>query len=403
MNWLIADNELDHEQREFLDNLLKSSNNLWIQGFPGSGKTILLLFSVEKIIKDINPNAKILFVEFTHSLIKMLKAALNELHYDNINVVTYFDFVNHVYSEQFDYILCDEVQDMPRIVLETMVKHTKRVIVAGDENQSIYEKDPQWGKETCKPSDIVEVLNPDITTLTIIHRLPLNVIKAVQLYLPEINIIKGRHAMTKKNVQIRIKKAKGYNSEIEYVLKKALDPTHQGGDTVCILLKTHNQIIGFANSVLKQMNKPIWEEVKNRYGRTDFGSLNNHFKQNNVPIQYVANGYGSFTDNRDTITLTTYHSSKGLDFDTVILPICCDYFFPDTFKDRTLLMVGMTRTRSNLFISTASDWNTSILKIMDQKTKDNIFHYEDENGDNPMASQHDTKKVDNSNLESIFE
>ena len=36
MSWLIADNELDHEQRGFLDNFPKSSNNLWIQGFPGS-------------------------------------------------------------------------------------------------------------------------------------------------------------------------------------------------------------------------------------------------------------------------------------------------------------------------------------------------------------------------------
>ena len=65
MNWLIAENELDLEQRDFLDKLLTSSSNLWIQGFPGSGKTILLLYSAQRIRK-INPEAKILFVEFTH-------------------------------------------------------------------------------------------------------------------------------------------------------------------------------------------------------------------------------------------------------------------------------------------------------------------------------------------------
>lgn len=182
MNWLIAENELDLEQREFLDKLLTSSGNLWIQGFPGSGKTILLLYSAQRIRK-VNSNAKILFVEFTHSLIKMLKAALHELHFDDIEVITYYDFVGRVFSEQFDYILCDEVRDMPRIVLETMVKRSKRVVVAGDVNQSIWDEDPQWGKETCKPSEVVEVLNPEITALTIIHRLPLNIIKAVHAFM----------------------------------------------------------------------------------------------------------------------------------------------------------------------------------------------------------------------------
>lgn len=406
MNWLIAENELDLEQRDFLDKLLTSSSNLWIQGFPGSGKTILLLYSAQRIRK-INPEAKILFVEFTHSLIKMLRAALHELHYDDIEVITYYDFVGRVYTEQFDYILCDEVQDMPRVVLETMVKRSKRVVVAGDVNQSIWDTDPQWGKETCKPSEIVEVLNPEITALTIIHRLPLNIIKAVHAYMPEVNIIGGRHSMMKQNVQIRLKKAKNYDSEVAYLLEKALDPTNQGGDTVGILLRTHNQIIQFANRVLEQLNKPIWEEVKNKYGKPDFGKLNIHFKQNKVPIQYVANRYGSFADNPDVITLTTYHSSKGLDFDTVLLPGCSNYAYSDSFEDRTLLMVGMTRTRKNLYISHAyGGWDSSILKFMDQK---DLYHYEDEEGgkllfpESSMSQPGNTTRNDKTDIDSIFE
>jgi ATP-dependent exoDNAse (exonuclease V) beta subunit len=126
------------------------------------------------------------------------------------------------------------------------------------------------------------------------------------------------------------------------------------------------------------LNKPIWEEVKNKYGKPDFGKLNIHFKQNKVRIQYVANRYGSFADNPDVITLTTYHSSKGLDFDTVLLPGCSNYAYSDSFEDRTLLMVGMTRTRKNLYISHAyGGWDSSILKFMDQK---DLYHYEDEEG-----------------------
>lgn len=403
MNWLIAENELDREQRDFLDKLLMTPRNLWIQGFPGSGKTILLLYSAQRI-KKIKPHAKILFVEFTHSLIKMLRAALQELHLKDIKVVTYFNFVQHVNSEQFDYILCDEVQDLPRIVLETMVKHSKRVIVAGDVNQSIYQNDPQWGKETCKPSEIVEVLNPDITALTIIHRLPLNIIRAVHAYMPEVNIIGGRHSMMKQNVQIRLKNARDYYSEVAFVLGKAMDPTNQGGDTVCVLLRTHRQIVDFVNTILEIMNKPIWEEVNNKYGKPDFGRLNDHLKDNKVPIQYVANSYGSFTENPDVITLTTYHSSKGLDFDTVILPACNNYQYSSSFEDRTLLMVAMTRTRKNLYLSHYwGDWNSSILKFMNQK---DLYHYEDEEGydtGSSVVQPGNATRKDKTEFDSIFE
>ena len=44
MGWLTAENELDIEQREFLKNLMNDEGNRWIKGFPGSGKTILLLY-----------------------------------------------------------------------------------------------------------------------------------------------------------------------------------------------------------------------------------------------------------------------------------------------------------------------------------------------------------------------
>lgn len=406
MSWLIAENELDIEQRDFLDKLIKSSNNHWIQGFPGSGKTIMLLYSAIRI-RETNSNAKILFVEFTHSLIKMLRAALQESHLDDIDVITYYDFVGHSYSEQFDYILCDEVQDMPKVVLETIVKRSKRVVVAGDVNQSIYERDPQWGEETCKPSEITEVLKPEITVLTIIHRLPLNIIRAVHAYLPEVNIIEGRHAMMKQNVQIRLKKTRNFDSEVAYILKNSLAPIGQGGDTVGILFRTHRQITQFANKVLEQMKLPYWEEEKNRYGHPDFGKLNNHFKRNNVPIQYVANSYGSFADSPDVITLTTYHSSKGLDFDTVFLPSCSNYIDAGSFKNRTLLMVGMTRTRKNLYVSHSyGGWDSSILKFWSQ---DKLYRYEDEEGSNllfpelSMAQKENASRNDKIDIDSIFE
>ena len=73
MKWLIGFNDLDVEQRAFLTGnnmfpgLVERLKNEHIEGFPGSGKTILLMYAIA-FIKEQNKDAKILFIEFTHSL-----------------------------------------------------------------------------------------------------------------------------------------------------------------------------------------------------------------------------------------------------------------------------------------------------------------------------------------------
>ena len=76
-------------------------------------------------------------------------------------------------------------------------------------------------------------------------------------------------------------------------------------------------------------------------------------------MQFVANGFGDFTDEKTKITLTTYHSSKGLDFDRVYLPFCnhVEEYSKYTVKDRILFMVAMTRSRGDLVISHTVDLN----------------------------------------------
>jgi superfamily I DNA/RNA helicase len=366
MNWLPPENELDVQQREFLNSLFTNQDNLWIQGFPGSGKTVLLLYAAKRI-KDSNSGAKILFIEFTHALIKMLEAAIDQLPYDDIHVVTYYDFVKNNHGEKvYDYVLCDEVQDVPGIVLERMKECSRRVIIAGDVNQSIYETDPQWNKKTCTPQEIQSLLQPRATSLNIIHRLTPRIIKAINSFLPEMNILAGRHPMIKKNVQIRLWKAENQFREAKYILDQANDAINVG-DSVGILLKYHVQIVKFANMVLSNYGKVQWEEKKDDYGDIDFNALNNHLRDNGIPMQYIANGYGSFLENPHLITLTTYHSSKGLDFDSVFMPFCNEPTKPETFMTKTLFMVAMTRSRQNLYLSyTAFHMNHNLRCFSDQ-------------------------------------
>ena len=72
-----------------------------------------------------------------------------------------------------------------------------------------------------------------------------------------------------------------------------------------------------------------------------------------MPLQYVGNGTGNFSENSRKITVMTYHSSKGLDFDNVFIPFLNRGLFITYDEDlsRTLFMVAMTRSRNNLYLT----------------------------------------------------
>ena len=226
MKWLVPENELDRDQRDFINSLAQNKSNRWVEGFPGSGKTVLLLYAAKNIcVKE--PKASIVFIEFTHSLINMVEAAINELrsgnNFQEIPVQTYYEFCKG--TELYDYILCDEVLDLPDRVLSAMHrKARKQVFVAGDLNQSIFIKDPQLGEPTCSPEAIGSILNiPRRDTLHVIHRLTPTIIKAVNAFMPSMNIMQGRYSMMKTDTQIRVWKASNQTMEADSIMKEALD------------------------------------------------------------------------------------------------------------------------------------------------------------------------------------
>lgn len=371
MKWLVPENELDREQRKFLDTIMTNNDNEVIVGFPGSGKTILLLYAAKKM-KDKNPDAKIIFIEFTHSLIKMLEAAIQELPYHDIKVVTYYDFWYND-DKKYDCIFCDEVQDIPKKALAKMRSQSKRVILAGDPNQSIYHTDPVWELPPCTREGLTEVINPDSMPLSVIHRLSRYVINAVDKFLPNMKITSGKVSMTKKHPKIRLWKAGTQAEEVHAIMEDALGYI-KVGESVGILLPTHRKIQKFANYVLTDAGKPIWNVEYDKNKNYDYSSLNRHFDENGIPMQYVANGYGDFINNDGKITLMSYHSSKGLDFDRVYLPFCnhAEGYSSYTDWDSTLFMVAFTRSRGDMVISFSGMLNHFVVPFKDDCTYKNL-------------------------------
>lgn len=347
MSWIVPENKLDDQQRDFFYNMDISCQNMWIRGFPGSGKSVLLAYALKKI-KNQNPNAKVAFVVFTRSLVEMFKSAFAEMDI-SANIMTVYEYLNSGVS--YDYVLCDEVQDLFPRALQVMASKATHVIVAGDENQSIYDRDPKYGEATVNPWQITSTLNADAFTLSINHRLSSSVINAVQLFLPGNNIFAEKRDLSRQNTQIRMCSASNSWQEASYVYNEAQKAVNVG-QTAGILLPAHENIVEFVNNLLGAEHKPTLPTGSNRIGKFDYNALNNHLSKNGISIQYVGNGYGSFSGG-SKISLMTYHSSKGLDFDNVFLPsldngmsIC-----GNANKGKTLFMVAMTRSRNNLYLT----------------------------------------------------
>jgi superfamily I DNA/RNA helicase len=351
MAWMIREDQLDPEQKDFVNNESKKNGNIWVKGFAGSGKSVLLVHSLKDILKK-EPNAKAAVVLYTHSLIDMFRTGMKEIGLsESIPVMTYYEFVDKNTSN-FDYILCDEVQDLPAKVLYAMKNRSTKIIVAGDSNQSIFNTDPKWQEPTVNPAQIGDILNARPFSLNMIHRLTRSIITAVQKILPNMNIFGAARDTTKVDVNIRLCEANSELEEIDYVFKESQKGTSVGESSV-ILLPTHKAIEKFITLLYKANNKSTIIITKDKWNKPDYNNLNSQLLSSNIKAQFVGSGYGSLKNaenNKHTIIMT-YHSAKGLDFDNVFLPFLNNSLYITPANEETLFMVAITRSRKNLYLT----------------------------------------------------
>lgn len=347
MSWIVPENKLDEQQRNFIENFDLESKNVWIKGFPGSGKSVLLAYVIKKI-KNEHPRAKVVVIVYTHSLIKMFRAALAEMGI-SVNVITYFSFLDS--SEHYDYIISDEVQDMTPRVLYSMNSRSSHVIVAGDENQSIYDFDPKYREATVTTDQINAILSTYNYELGIIHRLSSSIINAVQKLMPLMNVFSSKRDLSKHSTQIRLCKADSKREQAEYILKEAQKAINIG-QTAAILVPTHDCVLEIVQKIIRCKKYKEWNVSTNSYGKVDYAALNNFLSKKGIPLQYIGNGYGLFSEDSRKIIIMTYHSSKGLDFDNVFLPELDASLFISKNEQisKILFMVAMTRSRNNLYL-----------------------------------------------------
>ena len=182
---------------------------------------MLLVYAIKYLLNnEATQNAKILLVVFTHSLIELCKAELAELNITNVKIVTMYEFLKT--KRKYDYIFCDEVQDLTSRILIKMKDQTRyMLIVAGDSNQSIYSKDPQYQEAVVIPEKITQLIDSEDWGLLYVYRLTRSIITAIQKMIPSMNIFSAKRYMLKRDTQIRLCKAEFVDQEVEYIMREA--------------------------------------------------------------------------------------------------------------------------------------------------------------------------------------
>lgn len=260
----------------------------------------------------------------------------------------------------YDFIICDEVQDISARLLELMKKRANRVIVGGDPNQSIYEKLPT-NEPTIGQDELKKIITPDVTELTILHRLNKYIIKSINSFFPQMKMLSEKSSMLKKHKPAYVWHCSNQRDEVKRIMEDAKVALNYG-ESVAVLLPTHWKIETFVNLYLQESGVEQFDfSQDSQHGKPNYGLLNKYLSEHGIKMQSITNGFGSLVTDSDKIILSTYHSSKGLDFDKVFMPFC--NVGAGNEDDATLFMVAMSRSRKDLVLSYTTYMNPFIAKF----------------------------------------
>jgi len=344
MKWMVPFSQLGEDQRRVLNSCTSaSSSNHWIKGFAGSGKTVLLVHLLDRLEEE-HPGSSVCIVVYTHALKDLVKTGIDSKRSD-IPVLTYHAFLED--PDHYDFILMDEVQDLASEVVKDVSNYADTLIVAGDHDQSIY-------LNSLSESALRGAIRPKTHQLRIVYRLSRNLVNLAKAILPGSKIESATLSKT-ANVKIVEARADSYEEEFSWLYETAIEFAHPESPSA-ILFTTRKAVLHFLHSVFEKNGSEVDGWPKGDYGKIDYDEVNGMLTKLGVPFRYLGSSFGDLYESDDDVIvyLMTYHSAKGLDFQTVFLPnLNHNTVFWRNNEDlnRRIFFVGATRSRRNLFLS----------------------------------------------------
>lgn len=318
-DWMIKESELDEDQIRVL--MATNQKSLVISGCAGSGKSVLALIKAQRIQKEIGNNYQI--IVFTKALCGYMNAGRRELGLNN-EFYYHWEWKNKRNCPSADFTIVDEIQDFTVSEIQEFVSKTrKQFFFFGDTAQSIYD----GLKDTMSVEELKKIYTVKSFDLYRNYRLPRPVAKIVQYVGRDLDGFDIETYKSSENSIPRIIKCSSFENQIDVITRII---KRQNTD-IGILVKSNEQVKGLhvilnekgINHELKYDDKDDW---RNNINTLDFSTENPK--------------------------IMTYHSAKGLQFGTVIMPQISPLSFDRKRRvsDQKALYVAMTRTCQNLYL-----------------------------------------------------
>lgn len=371
--WFIEFSELDETQMEIYED---RNFNFVVLGCAGSGKSILALHKLFQILGSKSRGFdSYLFTVYTKALLIFFRDGLDiflkenhenkdlyDLNIDESNIIN----INRVdidkIKESKEYLIVDEFQDIGASVFFSLKEKFNNVMLFGDFEQMLYDKENPIDRRKMT-SIFGESLK--IYELNKTYRLPYEIADfAGQIINSNIKnkCIEEESDMYLPNI-IKCEEVGGeyyFKNEIEFVINQI----HKN-DLKDVGIMVHR------NDSAQMVLDLVREQVEVVYSESDRDMPNICYKINEDDEEL---GFIS----EDSITILTFHSSKGTQFENVFVVKCdCKSIKSKKHNYDKALFVACTRTAKNLYITHSKQLTKFIRRIDSEKYK----YYKYEEGD----------------------
>ncbi len=315
----------DEDQLALIQKTLDKS--MLIAGCAGSGKSVIALHKAMKIRED---GGDVILIAFTKSLNRYMAAGRTD---NGLGKRFFYHWQwKHEGMPKADYVIVDEIQDFTRSEIEEfMSAANKSYFFFGDTAQSIYGK--------IRPGTLTVEEISDLTGLKILHlynnyRLPKPVAQITQTYVGvDVNPYEEAVYQSKERERPRFLMFESVARQADAIV--ALINKNKWCD-VGILLPSNSAVCEMYGYL--QERHLVCESKYESKNSADQGNDEQHIPQ-------TSNDSLNFRS--ENPKLMTYHSAKGLQFETVILPMFVE---AKSQAARKALYVAMTRTYRNLYV-----------------------------------------------------
>lgn len=339
MSWMVRRHQLDANQILAID-LVLTEGNYFVKGEAGTGKSVVLAHAA-MLYKRQHPESRICALTYTNALVACLDEGLDG---KGVECMTFHKFMRLPRARKYDLVFIDEAQDLEPEWAWQILGRGGKFVLFGDFAQSIY----GFNSKLIEEDELKTMFGiRAIVELVKDYRLPKNIRLLVQTIYPD----RTFHATPWRlmaNAQIPLFHAENWDEEMAFVMKKA--KSHAvAGSPVAILFEQRRAIFHFFHTVLEPHTKKDFT----------LDNVNNLLLQYEIPIRFLGGKVGDFKegDSRPLSYVMTWHSSKGLDFETVILPNLAK-----SPCRGNPFYVALSRSRRNLVLTYSGKQNDQIEK-----------------------------------------